>query len=216
MSRNIDLVDVSIALGPGLPVWPGSPGARVRQLQQLRLGDPVNASCLECDVHVGTHVDAPSHFIDGGATVEQLRLAVLVGPAWVADLGDVTEVDEGALEAAAIPVGTMRLLLRTGNSRLWHTSSSFVPSYAGLTAGAAAWLVDRGVELVGIDYLSIQRYGDPPDVHTILLSAGIVIVEGLDLSGVAEGSWELICMPLKLIGAEAAPARVVLRHQETS
>lgn len=213
MSRSGDLLDVTVGLGPGLPMWPGSTGLAVRKVRDLTRGDAFNASHLECDVHLGTHVDAPSHFLADGATVGELELGVLLGPAWVARFEGRESLDADVLRAAGIPRGTRRLLLQTGNSELWRGASGFVSDYVALTPDAARWLVGRGIELVGIDYLSIQRFADPPDVHTILLGAGVVVVEGLDLSGVRPGAWELICLPLKLLGAEAAPARVLLRRE---
>ncbi len=213
MGGSERLLDVSVGLGPGLPVWPGSGGLRVRRVQEIASGDLANVSELACDVHVGTHVDAPDHYVDGSTSVDGLDLEVLVGPAWVADCSGVASIDAAALEAAAIPRGTRRLLLRTSNSGLWREGRGFVSDYVALTADAARWLVEQAVDLVGIDYLSIQRFADPPDVHTTLLGAGVVVVEGLDLSLAAPGAWELICLPIKLLGAEAAPARVLLRRQ---
>jgi arylformamidase len=167
---------------------------------------------MHCSVHTGTHVDAPAHFVAGGTTVEKMPMDVLMGPAYVADLGDTDIIDAGDLERAGVPLGVERLLMRTRNSRMWHDQvrSDFREDFVGLAAGGAQWIVERHIRLVGIDYLSIQPFGAPADTHIILLGEAIVILEGLDLSGVRCGAYELCCLPLKLVGAEGAPARAVL------
>lgn len=212
MNSGGEMIDVSVGLDATLPVWPGSTGVTLSQVRAMARGDVDNASHLACDVHAGTHVDAPSHFVSGAATVDEIELETLVGPAWIADCRRAESLSADVLRAAAIPSGTRRLLLRTTNSGLWRNGPRFIPDYAALTADAASWIVEQGIRLVGIDYLSIQRFADPPDVHVRLLAAGVVVVEGLDLSAARPGGWELLCLPLKLIGAEAAPARVVLRR----
>ena len=207
------VIDISVPLGPLTPAWPGSAGARVTMTKTMAAGHDSNVSRLDCDVHTGTHVDAPSHFLAGGATVDALPLDVLIGPAFVASLPEAPAVTPEVLSGLGLPSGTSRLLLRTGNSRLWSSGpTGFRTDFVALTAEAARWLVDRHVRLIGVDYLSVQRYGDGPLTHRTLLGAGIVIVEGLDLSGVAPGPYELICLPLRLAGAEGAPARAVLRR----
>jgi arylformamidase len=161
---------------------------------------------------VGTHVDAPFHFISGGDPVEAMPLDVLMGPAVVTYLPEVAAVTATDLEALDLPAGVQRLLLRTRNSKLWTTGvEEFQPDFVALTVDAAQWVVQRGIRLLGVDYLSVQRFDDGPEVHQILLEARVVIVEGLNLAGVEPGEYELICLPLKLTGAEGAPARAVLR-----
>ena len=158
-------------------------------------------------------MDAPAHFLADGAAVDALPLDVLVGPAFVASLPEAESVSAVDLAGLHLPQGTSRLLLKTRNSGLWSAHpGEFRTDYVALTADAAQWLVDRHVRLVGVDYLSVQRYGDSPRTHQLLLAAGVVIVEGLDLSRVAAGPYELICLPLRLTGAEGAPARAVLRR----
>lgn len=208
------LVDISVALGDGLAVWPGSAGVRVRRTTDLEAGDAVTVTDLALDVHAGTHVDAPAHFLRGGATVESLPFDALIGPAWVADFPDAEAIDATTLAAARIPEGTRRLLLRTRNSRRWSRREPFHPDFVAITADAARWIVERGFLLVGNDYLSIQRYGDGPETHTILLRRGVVVLEGINLTDVEPGPWELICLPLLLPGAEGAPARAVLRRED--
>lgn len=208
------LIDISVPLGDGLPTWPGSVGVRVSRTMDLEAGDPVTVTHLAIDVHAGTHVDAPAHYLRGGATVESLPLEALIGPAWVADFPGVDAIDAAALTAAQIPEGTRRLLLRSRNSRLWAMREPFHPDFVALTVDAACWIVERGIVLVGNDYLSVQRYEDGPETHLILLRQGVVLLEGINLAGVEPGYWELICLPLLLPGADGAPARAVLRREE--
>ena len=147
------------------------------------------------DVHVGTHVDAPAHFIEGGATLDAVGLDPFLGPAYVAEIDATDRIDAAALEAAEIPDGTERLLLRTRNSSDdAYLHGPFREDFAALTAEGARWVVERGLALVGIDYLSIQRFDDPPDTHRILLGAGVCILEGIDLRAVGEGRYRLVCL----------------------
>jgi arylformamidase len=204
-------IDISWPLGPDTPIWPGSPGIETTPHLAIARGDVANATRLTMDVHTGTHVDAPRHFVPGGAFLEELGLEPFIGDAYVARIGDAQEIDRDLLEAAAIPASTRRLLLLTNNSRDGSAAATpFRKDYAALTPSGAEWVVERGLALIGIDYLSIQRYDDPPDAHEILLRAGVAILEGLDLSGVEEGPYTLICLPLRLQASEAAPARAIL------
>ena len=204
--------DISVGVSPGLPVWPGDPLIELERYMAISAGDAANVSRLACSVHVGTHVDAPVHFVDGGSTVENLPLDILIGPAIVVELLDVEAITADCLEALALPSGTTRLLFKTRNSGLWaNPHHDFYPDYVALTPDAADWVVRRGVRLLGVDYLSVQRFYDPePLTHFILLGAGVVIVEGLDLRAVLPGRYQLICLPIKLVGSDGAPARVVL------
>lgn len=212
MSRRRECIDISVALDGQLPTWPGSIGFQVEQLQRIGDGHEANVSRLDCDVHTGTHVDAPRHFIENGATVEQLALDNLVGPAVVAKATGVEVVSVEVLEGLSLPADTERLLLQTDNSKLWADRvSTFQKGYVALTAAAAQWVAEYDIRTIGVDYLSVQRYADGPETHQILLEAGVVIIEGLNLWDVEPGAYELICLPLKLAGAEGALARAVLR-----
>jgi arylformamidase len=163
------------------------------------------------DVHTGTHVDAPLHVLDGGASVEDVGLSPFIGPVYVADIQDTERVHRRALDAAQVPLGTTRLLLRTLNSTdPAYIEGPFRDDFAALTLDAAEWVVERGLRLVGIDYLSIQRFEDSLDTHRVLLRAGVCILEGLDMRNVAAGMYTLLCLPLRLAHAEAAPARAIL------
>jgi arylformamidase len=191
----VQIIDVSVPVRPGMITYPGDPEVRLERVSSIAGGDVVNLSRLDLGVHSGTHVDAPLHFVDGGPSVETLPLDVLVGPCVVVE----------GLDPAAVPPGAERVLFKTPNSRLWEREE-FSEEFVALDAEAARALVSCGVRLVGIDYLSI---GDE-EAHRILLGAGVVAVEGLDLREVEPGEYRLVCAPLKLEGAEGAPARVLL------
>lgn len=207
-----EIIDISVPLRPQMPTWPGSVGIGLTRTACLEAGDPTNVSRLDCDVHMGTHVDAPWHFLENGYTVEQLPLDVLIGPAVMAYLPKVSAVTASNLADLALPPSTRRLLLRTRNSELWAEGvTEFRKDYVALTADAARWVVDRDIRLIGVDYLSVQRYDDSPLTHQLLLEAGVVIIEGLNLANVQPGAYELICLPIRLVGADGAPARAVLR-----
>jgi arylformamidase len=205
-------IDISVPLRSEMPTWPGSVGLKLTRTLSLDHGDTANVSRLDTDVHMGTHVDAPRHFLPNGATVETMSLDDLIGPAWVAHLPGIYSVNATDLDAAGIPVETRRLLLRTENSDRWELDSTFRSDYVALTLDAARWIVARGIRLIGIDYLSVQRFEDGAETHRILLGKAVILLEGLNLAGVAPGGWELICLPLRLVGADGAPARAVLRR----
>lgn len=160
-------------------------------------------------------MDAPAHFLKEGATIEEVSMNSLVGPAVVAYLPDVSEINASDLASLGIPLDTKRLLLRTRNSELWSSGErTFRKDFVALTPEAAQWIADRGIYLVGIDYLSVQRYGDSAATHRILLEANVVILEGLNLIQAEPGTYELICLPICLVGAEGAPARAILRQTD--
>ena len=206
------IVDISLPLSSKLPVWPGDSSVVLERYRELSKGDSSNDTRLACSVHSGTHVDAPLHFIENGAAVEQLSLDVLMGPAVVVELPEIDVITPDQLEAQKLPPNTQRLLIKTKNSHLWdHPDHKFNPEFVALSAASADWIVDQGIRLVGIDYLSIQLYNDvEPQTHRTLLHAGIIILEGLDLRQVRPGGYDLICLPLKLADSEGAPARAVL------
>ncbi len=210
------LHDVTMLLYPGMPTWPGEPGPKLEFDKAIVRGDPANVRTLFLGLHTGTHVDAPEHFFPGAGTVEGLAMDVLVGPCTVVDVPGDPHVSAAALEAlfpAGRPVPE-RLLLRTRNSTgpspVW-TRDAFQQQYAAVAHDAARWLVDHRVRLVGVDYLSVEPFeAREPLTHRILLGARVVIVEGLDLRTVPPGPYRLHCLPVRLQGADGAPARVVL------
>lgn len=204
------IIDISVPIYSGMPFYPGDPGAEVRPSRQISEGAVANLSELKLGSHTGTHVDAPHHFEDGGETVDNLSLEVLVGAATVLDLTGVSPyITRRHLENTGIN-GVRRLLLKTSNSELW-SSSEFKRDYVSISEDAAEYLVESGVVLLGIDYLSVERFkSDTFGVHHSLLGAGIVLLEGIDLGSVAAGDYELVCLPLKIRGGDGAPARAIL------
>jgi arylformamidase len=207
MERSDELIDVTVGIRPGMPVYEGDPPVQLIAHAAMAAGDLCNVSRLDLGAHTGTHVDAPVHFIPGAGGVETLPLAAMFGLAWVVDAtGHTQDLDADALN---LPPGAERVLLKTDNSRLWDLDR-FSADYIGLTVEAAELLVARGVRLIGIDYLSIAPAADPAPTHLVLLRAGVVILEGLDLRRVEPGPYELRCLPLLVPGADGAPARAVL------
>lgn len=206
-------IDISVAVSPDLPVWPGSTPIEFQRTLDLSDGDEATDTTLHLSVHTGTHVDAPMHFIPGGRSVEALPLEMLIGPAYVAEVdATVGVITAEILQRLTIPPGTQRLLLHTRNSALWQQRErEFDPNFVALSADAAQWVVDQGIQLVGVDYLSVQRFYDGPETHQILLGAEVVVIEGLNLTAVAAGIYDLLCLPIKLQGLEGAPARVLLK-----
>jgi arylformamidase len=208
------IIDVSLGVGPEMLTWPGDPPVEIDPAKRLSKGDSANVSELRLGTHTGTHVDPPFHFIDGAPTAEALDLNVLVGRAMVADLRDVgPTITPAELEALNLPSGTERVLFRTPNSELWTSKTvTFPDSYTAMTPDGAQWCVDRGIRLVGTDFLSIEQHGAPGHpTHVTLLKAGTIILEGLDLSHVDPGAYELFVLPLKILGGDGAPARAILR-----
>ena len=199
------LIDVTLPISDKLPVWPGDPPVHLTRVSD----DLPMVSGLSMSCHAGTHVDAPAHFLPGGAGVDALPLAVLIGPAWVVRFGGRGPLTASMFDEVAIPTGTVRLLIRSDNSD--RVVEAFDPDFVALAPDAAGWLLDHGVRLVGIDGPSIEAYDAPGDpVHRALLAAGVIIVENLALAGVAPGAYDLVCLPLRIAGCDGAPARVVL------
>ena len=208
-----ELIDISLPISAHSVVWPSAPRPRLERRLSIDRGDSVNDSNLFMNVHTGTHIDAPLHHIRDGKSVDEIQPDTLVGEAWVLDMGEHRRLTTHLLEQCWPSANVRRVLFKTKNSRLWGTSSEeFASDYSALAEDTGEWLVDRNVSLVGIDYLSIQLFGDSPTVHKVLLEAGVVLLEGLNLSNVVAGRYELMCLPLKLRGADGAPARAVLRR----
>lgn len=204
------LYDVSRTLREGMPTWPGEPGPQRTPLKQMAKGDPANVSHLGMGVHTGTHVDAPIHFIAGGAGAESLPLDALCGPVRLVQITDPEAVRVPELERGGLN-GAERVLFKTRNGDLID-APDFRRDYVYVAPEAAEWLVARGVRLVGVDYLSVEAFAAPsPNTHRTLLAAGVVIVEGLDLRAPPPGDYLLWCLPIKLQGSDGAPARVVLQ-----
>jgi arylformamidase len=206
------LYDITLPVSPFMPVWPGDPPVVLERVSSMDAGAHDNVSRLECSVHTGTHVDAPHHFLNDGRTVESLSLDMMTGPAQVIQIPDqVSLITSDILKKFTIPSGTSRLLLKTRNSKIWKRSErDFVTDFVGVSLDGAEWLVRARIKLVGIDYLSIAPYHESEPVHQALLKPGMIILEGLDLSSVSPGVYDLYCLPLKLVGSDGAPARAIL------
>lgn len=208
------IYDVTIPISEKMPVWPGDQGVRIETLARIAEGDQVNSSRVNISSSAGTHVDAPYRYIQKGLTADRLPLALLMGPAFVAEVdgleGNTIQVYD--LAKLHFPSDTKRLLLKTSNSDLWQYGyTDFDRDFVHLAPETAEWLVKRNIELIGMDYLSVEAYGARDfRVHHALLGAGVVILEGLDLSRVPPGRCELVCLPLKIERSDAAPARVLV------
>jgi len=204
------IYDISVPLSPALPVYPGDPAIEMTPFTQLAKGDVSNISHLALCSHSGTHLDVPRHFFAQGDSLDSLDLDTLIGPVRLVTVTGQNPITADLLQR--LDLGTaQRILFKTRNSRLW-AQPDFHPDYIALTASAAHYLVARGVKLVGIDYLSVDTYGDNDfPVHRILLGSHVLIVEGLDLRAVTAGDYELIALPLRIQDGDGAPARVILR-----
>jgi len=206
--------DVTVPISDLLPVWPGDPRVEIEPLSSIDNGQPANVMRLSMSSHTGTHVDAPYHFVEQGLTVDNLPLELLMGPAFVAEVDGLegNKIEVFDLASLHFPRSTTRLLLKSSNSYFWEDRlTEFERDYVHLTPKAAEWLVKRGVQLIGVDYLSVEAFGAPDyQVHRTLLGAGVVIVEGLNLSRVPIGPCQLVCLPLTIEGGDGAPARVLV------
>ncbi|MBF0558424.1 MAG: cyclase family protein [Nitrospirae bacterium] len=205
--------DISLRLSDCLPTWPGDAPVRITTTKSIANGDKCNLSKIEMGAHAGTHLDAPSHFIKDGATVDSIPVEALIGPCLVIDPDSDLLIEKKDLLKFNLD-GHSRILIKTRNSKKWADNiGSFDTDYVSLGIDAAQYLVEMKVVLVGIDYLSIESYGsDGAPVHKLLLKKNIVILEGLNLSGIKTGVYELICLPLRLEGCEGSPARAILRE----
>ncbi len=209
------IIDISTPIREGMVVWPGSLKPHFKQVLSFKKGDSWTETEINMDLHTGTHIDGPLHRIRGGASVDKLGLEAMVGPAFVAYLPKAKTITPEILDNLNLPKGTSRLLFKTSNSKLWaKQNTGFQKKFVALTVNGAEWLVDHKIKLIGNDYLSVGQFSEDgrvqAEVHRILLEKGIALLEGLNLSGVKPGIYQLICLPVKLVGTEAAPARAIL------
>ena len=201
--------DISLNLSAQTVRWIGSAPFELIERRRMARGDPTNSSGLSMSAHAGTHIDAPFHFVPDGATIDALPLELFMGPAVVCEVDAASHVTAAHVDALPLQ-GETRVLFKTRNSHLLH-QSGFEPDFVALSVEAAQALVARGIKLVGLDYLSVAHHDEQIPVHRAFLDHGIVLLEGVDLSQVAAGRYELICFPLRLSGADGAPCRAVLR-----
>jgi arylformamidase len=204
-------IDISVPLYGGMVHWPDNPPVVIERMLDMAAGDACNVSRLSLGAHTGTHVDAPIHFVRSGVGVDAVPLDAMMGPVRVIEIADPESIRVEHLEPYR-PESGERLLFKTRNSaRCWHTAT-FVEDFVYVSQEAARYLASRQVRTVGVDYLSVGGFfRDGPETHQALLSAGVWIIEGLNLADVPPGSYELICLPLKIAGGDGAPARAVLR-----
>jgi arylformamidase len=205
------LIDVSVPLDALLPTYPHNTPFSLEPIKRIARGDSSNVSTLHMSAHTGTHVDAPRHFFDQGAGTESLPLELLIGRARVIEIDSRAGI--AAEDLAPIDLSDeIRVLIKTHNSRLWG-SPEFHQDYVGVTDSGAKHLVEHGIKVVGVDYLSVEKFHNPgAPAHHVLLGAGTIVIEGLNLREVDPGVYEMFCLPLRVVGSDGAPARVVLRR----
>jgi arylformamidase len=205
------LIDVSVPLDASLASYPNNVPFSLEAVKRLARGDSSNLSAVHMSAHSGTHVDSPRHFFDDGLGTEALPLELLIGRARVIELrprAGITADDLAAVDLSE----DVRLLIKTQNSRLWG-DAEFHADYVGVTESGAKYLVDHGIKVVGVDYLSVEVFKTPgAPAHRALLGGGTIVIEGLNLRDVEPGVYEMVCLPLKIVGSDGAPARVVLRR----
>lgn len=205
-------IDISVPLRSGMVHWPGDAGVRIERTLAIERGDSMNLSTVSMCLHSGTHMDAPLHFLAGAPGLDRLPLTTTVGPARVIELPGAVSIGRAELEPHVIRPGE-RVLLRTSNSRRCWSTDEFIADYVCVSRDGAQYLSECRIQALGIDYLSIGAPGpEGEETHRILMTAGIWIIEGLNLSEVEPGGYELICLPLKVLDADGAPARAILRR----
>ena len=201
--------DISLNLSPETVRWVVAPPMEVHARRRMSRGDDANATALTVSCHAGTHVDAPFHFLPDGAGIDSMPLERFMGPALVHQIDADRFITEEHVKEIRLD-GATRVLFKTRNSELLKRRE-FEPNFVAFTVGAARALVSRGVQLVGLDYLSVAHADQQVPVHRAFLDHGVVLLEGVDLSEIAPGRYELICFPLRLRGLDGAPCRAVLR-----
>jgi arylformamidase len=209
-------IDVSVPLHTGMVHWPDNPPVEIERTLSIERGHAANVSKLSLGAHTGTHMDAPVHFLDDGPGIDVVPLAAGIGRARVIEIADPEAIKPAELASHALHAGE-RVLFKTHNSiRCWQTDA-FVPDFVHISRDAAEYLAAHHVQTVGVDYLSVGGYvKDGHETHHALLAAGIWIIEGLNLADVLAGEYELICLPLRVVNGDGAPARAILRPLETS
>ncbi len=207
----MQVYDITLTITQDMVIWPGDPPVEISRVSEISKGDISNVTKMQMTAHTGTHIDAPCHFIDGGETVENIPIETLTGRVYMLHLPDAKTITLDMVKDSPIPPRTKRVIFRTSNSEQWSSGAKkFKEDFVALSPEAAEHLVNRGIKLIGVDYLSVAAYDDVTPTHKILLEAGVVIVEGLDLSSVEQGRYTLYCLPIKIGGSDGAPARAIL------
>lgn len=206
-----DWIDISVPLHTGMVHWPDNPPVRIERMLSMDRGDVANVSAISMGSHTGTHMDAPLHFVAHGRGIDQVPFDAVIGTARVVAINDDVAISRAELEPLDLRAGE-RVLFKTRNSaRCWNTDS-FVQDFVYIAQGAARYLAECRVRTVGVDYLSVGGYThDGAETHHALLEAGIWVIEGLNLDAITPGTYELLCLPLKIVGGDGAPARALLR-----
>jgi arylformamidase len=204
------LIDVTVPLDANLPTYPGNTPFALEAIKRIARGDSSNVSTLHMSAHAGTHVDAPRHFFDDAPGADALPLEMLLGRTRVIEITSRSGI--GADELADIDLSDdLRVLFKTSNSRLWG-SPDFHQDYVGVTASGAEHLIAHGIKVVGVDYLTVEEFKKPgAPAHHVLLGGGAIVIEGLNLRDVDPGIYDMLCLPLRVVGSDGAPARVLLR-----
>jgi len=209
--------DISVPIRSGMVHWPGDPEIEVRHMSRMKEGAMCNVTALKMGTHTGTHMDAPLHFVDDGATMDSLDFDAVIGPARVVEILNEKAVTLQELSRHDLKRGE-RILLKTVNSTIaWSDEDRFHEDYVYIAEDAARLMVEAGIAMVGIDYLSVGGFHhDMVETHETLLKGGVWILEGIQLKGVSGGDYDLCCLPIRTEGAEGAPARAVIRRRATS
>ena len=204
--------DITLSLSAETVRWVTAPPFELAERRRMVKGDQNNSSALNMSVHSGTHIDAPFHFVDGGATIDELPLQLFIGPALVYAVDAERYITKEHVDNITLQ-GETRVLFKTLNSRLLH-QPEYDPNFVAFSVEAAEALVEKGVRLVGLDYLSVAHADEQVPVHRAFLDHGVVLLEGIDLSAVEPGRYELMCFPMRIVGSDGAPCRAVLRDLE--
>lgn len=206
------IYDISLTVTPEIPVWPGDIKVWLERVKKIEKGDSDNNSQMKMGVHTGTHIDSPYHFVNNGIKVDELPLEVMVGPCQVVQMNDdVNLITADKIKKSSYRSDIPRVIFRTRNEKYWVDKlKDFQKDFVGVSVDGAHLLVDDGMKFVGVDYLSVAPYGFGKVVHDVLLKAGLVLLEGVDLTGVPAGIYTLYCLPIKLGATEGAPARAIL------
>lgn len=209
---TMQIIDITIPLSNQTPVWEGDKGVHIRRVAKIEMGSEFNVSRMELGVHAGTHIDSPFHLINAGNTVDQIPLESLIGDVQVVQVSSRYDViNEKCLKELDINPAIERILFKTSNSDFWENDPySFNTDYIALNTDGAKFLADSGMRLVGVDYFSISSFDDLTKPHMILLENNTVLLENIDLRNVFPGVYQLICLPLKLVGTDGAPVRAIL------
>jgi arylformamidase len=204
-------IDISVLLQNGMACWSGDPELEITKIHDMKSGDGDSLTHISMCAHTGTHMDAPVHFIKSGKSIDKMPLAAAIGKARVIEISDKECITVEEIRSQRILKGD-RILFKTNNSRKKWNKKPFMKKFVHLSTGAAQFLAERKVQTIGIDYLSIGGYeGNVTDVHNIILKAGIWVIEGLNLSNIKPGDYKLICLPIKIAGADGAPCRALIR-----